>query len=467
MINKNTEKRLILRRATTASALAGLALSAQAAGPTPASDALAWQKPAWLTDLSLSLREGYDDNVFMTGADPKVLPAYSVTAGSIAALENHSSWLTTVSPRVGVDFAPLLGDQKTFEALSLAYAPDFFIYHDLPWQSYDAHRFLTAIKGQAGNLSFNAANTLTYIDGSDYGPTFPGGGNYYNAWASVIEGQRVKQLQDLSKISVRYDWDKFFVRPTASLTYFDVMSQLLDLPELDGHPNGYQNYPDRYDVNGGADFGYKVTPETALTLGYRYGHQYQQQMSFSPDSSPSDYQRLLLGAEGKPLKWLTMSLQGGPDFRSYAPDTATHTTPVNDLHPVKYYGEGTVSVQPSSKDTIAFNYKAYQWVSICGKVPYFDNRYELSYHRSLFDKLTLDLGARAWDADFTSGNLSSSKRDDMLYNASAGLTWAATAHFDVNLTYTANLGRNFENMVDAQYRDYDQDLVSLGLKYKF
>jgi hypothetical protein len=60
-----------------------------------------------------------------------------------------------------------------------------------------------------------------------------------------------------------------------------MMTKLLDV-------TGYQNYVDRYDVNGGADFGYRVEPQLAVTLGYRYGHQYQEQLSFSPFSSPSN-----------------------------------------------------------------------------------------------------------------------------------------------------------------------------------
>ena len=42
---------------------------------------------------------------------------------------------------------------------------------------------------------------------------------------------------------------------------------------------GYQDYVDRYDVNVGGDLGFKVSPNWALTLGYRDGYQFQQQYS--------------------------------------------------------------------------------------------------------------------------------------------------------------------------------------------
>jgi hypothetical protein len=461
---KMTTRSLAFHLAAASSALVGLTFPAHAADQSPLTATTASQKPAWLTDLSLGVKETDDDNVFMSGANSQNLPkAYKVPAGSTAALKDRSSLVTTVSPRLGINFAPLLGDQKTLEVLSLGYSSDLFTYHDIPWQKYDCHRFLGAVKGQADNLSFTLDNMFVYVDGSDYGPTYPGGGNFYNAWATVTDGLRVKQLQDTGKLAVRYDWDKFFVRPTVFLNYFDPMSKLLNLPASEG----YQNYPGRYDLNGGADVGYKISPATALTLGYRYGHQYQQQMSFSPDSSPNDYQRVLFGAEGKPTDWLTMSLQGGPDFRSYAPNTATHITPVTNLHPLTYYGEASVTAQASPADSFSFKYKAYQWLSICGKLPFFDNRYELNYHRTLTDTLGLDLGARAWNADFTSGNLSTSLRNDMLFTPSAGLTWSPTPHLGATLAYTGNLGRNLEHSTAPLYRDFDQNLFSLGVQYKF
>ena len=87
-----------------------------------------FQRPAWLTEASLGAKESYDDNVFFSGVDAP--PAYKVPAGSVAALKDLSSWIITMSPKVDVNFAPLLGDQKALQVLSLAYAPDFVTYHD-------------------------------------------------------------------------------------------------------------------------------------------------------------------------------------------------------------------------------------------------------------------------------------------------------------------------------------------------
>jgi len=296
-------------------------------------------------------------------------------------------------------------------------------------------------------------NGLSFIDGSREGPTYPGG--FLNAYATTAPRERRKQLNDHATVVFLYHQDKWFVRPTASLLYYDMMTELLNV-------KGYQNYADRYDVNGGADFGYRVEPQLAVTLGYRYGHQYQEQFSFSPYSSPSNYQRVLLGIEGQPWEWLAVELQFGPDFRSYPPDIATHITPVSDKHPVYYYGEANLTATITAKDMLNFKYKQWQWVSQLGNIPYFDSTYQLSYRRKLSDPLTLDLMGSILSSDYTSGNLPTSLRDDYGYNLSTSLGYSFK-HITANLTYTFNAGRNAQDGVVApQTREFNRNLISVG-----
>ncbi len=238
---------------------------------------------------------------------------------------------------------------------------------------------------------------------------------------------------------------------------------------------------DRYDVNGGADLGYKLAPKLAATFGYRYGSQYQQQFPGTIDSdnhhASSDYQRVLLGLEGKPWNWLNVKLAGGPDFRSY-----NSLAPVNDFHPVKYYGEAVLTATLTPSQTATFNYKQWQWVSSTGKVPYLDSTYALAYHWNATKQLGLDLGGKVLEADYTGGNedgvtvssQNSSLRDDVEYEVSVGVTYAFNTHFSANLAYTYDLGKNALNNLPAgnlalasDYRNFEHQVVSLGLQYKF
>jgi len=416
---------------------------------------LTMQKPSWLTDLSVGVRESYDDNVY--AYDVRTGPFDTGIPGSEAGLRRRDSWITTVSPKVGFNFAPLLGKETAFQTLGINYSPDFVTYHDEDSESYNLHRVVGAVKGKSGDFSFNAENTFSYIDGNKYGLTYP---TDLNAYSTAIVRERREQIQDRYKVDFQYDIDDFFVRPTSSLSYYDLRTEQIN-------KTGYQNFADRYDINGGLDLGYKVLPEATLLLGYRHGVQYQEKYSWNPYASSSDYERVLAGFETKPLKWLKVNFLAGPDFRSYAQNAA-----VIDHHPLRYYGEGNVAATLTDNDSIAFKYKQYQWVSSTGKVPYYDSGYELTYTRKLNSKVSWNLGARFCDSDYTSGAMNGAyiKRDDAFYMLSTGITYDITKNLVADLSYCYNFGRNLQDGLSNEiddYRKYDRQIVSLGIQLKF
>ena len=176
--------------------------------PVAISGSSAWQKPVWLTDLSLGVKESYDDNVLLVSGDN---------------LSPQASWVTTVSPKIGFNFAPLLGNQNTLQTLSMSYAPNVNIYHEDPSQNYTAHKIGDTIKGQAGNVSYLLDNAFLYNDGNHQAPTYgqPNGSDsldqYRNNYAQAVARERLAQTQDRATIRLQYDCDKFFVRSVASL----------------------------------------------------------------------------------------------------------------------------------------------------------------------------------------------------------------------------------------------------------
>jgi hypothetical protein len=430
-------------------ALAGTALGSLTSQAEPT-------KPVWLTDCSLNIKESYDNNVFLGGAATPAVP--TVPAGSVAALADSYSWITTVSARLGVNFSPLLGAQTNLPLLSLTYAPEFAVNHNQDTESFCAHRLLSAIKARTDTVVLSADNNFAYIDGSDMGPVYPGG---YSAFATTIVRGRRDQIQESANVNVQYNQDKWFVRPAAAFVYYDLLTKQINTP-------GYQNYCDRYDVNGGVDFGYKLKPDLAVTLGYRYGHQYQEQFSFSTYSSSSDYQRVLVGIEGKPWKWLNVKIVGGPDFRTYEDNSASHVTPAKDLRPVEYYGEALVTATLSPEQTLTFKYKYWRWLSGSGKVPYDEGTYELAWHGKLVKQLAFDLAGKFSSYDYTVGNLASSKRQDLFYAVTPSLIYAVNSHVSINLSASWELGRNHQDgIANPQSREFDRQVVSLGAQFKF
>jgi len=280
--------------------------------------------------------------------------------------------------------------------------------------------------------------------------------------------ERRRQIQDRAKIVIQYDLGQFFVRPAAELLLYDMMT---DLRNTTPYP-GYQNYPSRNDVNGGADVGYRLSKDLAVTVGYRYGNQYQRQMPVSVDSSQydssNDYQRALVGLEGKPWKWLTFSILAGPDFRSYGANAG-----VSDRTPTTYYGEANVVAKFSPNDSLAFKYKSWRFVSYSGRMPYTSGDYDLSYRRKVTKSLTLDLTGRVGTSDFTCGYDPTPKlanqRDDVIFVVSPGLTYSFTPNLSVNFAYTLQVARNMQDNPPggAPYREFNRNLVSGGALFKF
>jgi hypothetical protein len=436
------------------------------AGTAPAQEV--FTKPDWLPQLSLGVSEGHDDNLLGVSGN---------------GLKPQSSWYTTISPAIGFNFAPLLGNQAPFQALSLNYTPDFAFYHEAPAENYDAHRFGAAIKGAVDDFSFSLTNGFLYNDGSKIAPTYAlnqlsgAAANQFdkfrNQFANTPERDRRNQIQEHEATVLQYDVDKAFIRAVSSLLDYN-MDSVFHNTSIAPY-KGYQNYVDRSDVNGGADLGYRVTTNVALTLGYRYGSQFQQQFpkSISSDShySSSTYQQGLFGLETKPFNWLSAKLAGGPDFRDYNPQT-----PVYDLHPTKYYGEAAVTATITSSQSLTFNYKQWNWVSATGYVPEFDSSYILNYHWNATRQWGFDLGGQLLEADYTGGydkaGTAPSVRSDRLYSLAPGVTYAFTPHLSTTVSYDLDAGNNELYTIPssehaAAYKNFIRQVVSVGLLYKF
>lgn len=439
------------------SVLAGLA-TLSCAAPALADDITSasseWKKPVWLTDLSLGLKESYDSNVYLSGAD--AAPGYDV------ATKNKASWVTTISPKIGVDFAKLLDSGSPVKTFAFGYVPDFAIYHDAPSESYSAHRLTTAIKTQSDTVAVSFDNTLTYIDGDEDGLIYPSGSSSF-VHSAVRE--RRKQWQDRSKLSVKADFGPVFIRPTVSLLYYDLGTDFSTATSC-------SNYIDRYDINGGADVGYNVTKTTALTLGYRYGHQEQALLPLAIDASQTsasnNYQRILLGAEGSPMKWLKVEAAVGPEYISYT-DRRPYKGGVMangriDSNPTDLYAEVSLTATLSATDTLAFKYKRWDWVSSTGKNAYRDTMYDAVFRHQLTEALQLEVGLRAWQSDYDPSSL----RNDWLYTATLGAKYAVTKNLCLELAYSYDRGLNDQSgIANPATRQFVRSITSVGATWKY
>jgi len=422
-----------------------------------------------VTDLSLTGKESYDDNVL---------------AVSGLGLPEQSSWVSDITFRIGFDFAPLLNVGPGLSSATFVYQGERADYHNLPSENYTSHRFYDVFKGNAGNFSYSLDNAFLYVDGNKLAETYAAnqlsgaaanqGDKYRNNLAHQVARERRNQIQDRYTAQARLNLadNLLFVRPISNLTYYNLDTYLFSTskaPYL-----GYQDYIDRWDINGGADIGINVAPNFAFTVGYRDGFQHQDQFALAINSdqhfSANHYQRVLFGFEGQPLKGLTVKFAAGPDFRDFNPDA-----PIIHDKTTRYYGEASATYTLTKQQSLNFTYKQWIFVSSTGLVPYDDISYALTYHVDVAPRLGLDLGARYLETNYTLGDdfagSAPSLRDDLEYEGSVGFNYLIAPHFTANVAYVYDKGENgLESLaanLDPAYRDFEHAVVTFGLKYSF
>jgi hypothetical protein len=437
-------------------------------GPEPTTAGITgFARPEWLTDLSFGIKESYDDNILRVSG---------------LGLPTEGSWVEVFSMKLGLDLSSwLAAPPGTIQTFSLVYQPDRAIYNQASSENFTAHHLNTVLKGKTGDLSFSVDNAFLYNDGSRLAETYAlnqlSGADanqddkYRNSLAHAPARERRNQIQDRYTIFLQYDTPYVFLRPISQLNDIDMRTLLFNTskaPHL-----GYQDYAGRYDVNAGADLGFKVAPGWALTVGYRDGYQYQQQYLPTINSdqhfSSNHYQRLLFGVEGR-LSWLTLRLVAGPDFRDFNPDT-----PIDHLHTTRFFGEASATVTLSPSQSLIFAYRDYIFTSSTGLVPYEEYTYSETYHWNVTRQLALDVGAKEFEHNYTIGNDTAgsapSLRLDDDYEGLANVSYAFTPHFGASLGYSYNVGRNGLGSLPAKYepsyRDFEEGVVTLGLQYRF
>jgi hypothetical protein len=448
-----------------------IALGAAAAllvlpSPGRSADAQATAKPpAWLTSLPFSDKESYDDNVLVVSG---------------LGLPTQSSWVNTATFKIGIDLAPVIAAGPAVQSFSLTYTPERSWYAQASSEDNTTHKIADLFKGKISNFSYSLDNALLVVDGSKlaatYAATQVSGGNqldkYRNNYTHSVPRERRDQDQDRVTAQVRWDVGSVFIRPLANATWYNLNTYQFSTskaPYL-----GYQDYIDRWDVNGGADLGYSVAKGISFFVGYRFGDQHQDQFSPGINSdqhySSNHYQRVLFGFEGTLAPWLTVKYAGGPDYRDYNP-----SAPIIHDRTTRYYGEGQATAAISKTQNLSLTYKQWIFVSSTGLVPYDDISYALTYHWSATKALGVDLGAKYLEANYTLGNdlagSAPSLRDDLDYQFSAGLSYVLAPRLTLTAGYTYDKGSNGLDGLAANYapsyRDFTHGVYSLGLKYGF
>ena len=437
----------------------------------PAAQTQGWQISSNLNvKADLTLKEAFDSNIYLQDNAPYPTNVALARAAGYQPVEaNKSSWITVITPKLGLGYKP----SPAFGVL-MGYAPEVAFYESAHSEDYITHRGTLNFGGKAGNTLWELANTATYIDGSHEGPTFARPDDI-----PAIGGIPIRDRRDafIFRNSFRLtqpigDW---FFRPVACAYVHDFKTAQHWVPSAIRTRNySYENYIDRQDVNGGLDIGYRVAKETHVVVGYRYGNQQQfngplpttGQMVDSPYDST--YNRVLFGLEGNPASWLKVNILVGPEFRNFYELSALHQIrPQFDADEVLVYMDVSIVATLSKADAVTFKGTRFEQPAFSSFSVYEDNKYDLSWRHKFGEKFSTTLGFMLYIGDWKT----SSNRDDWIYSPSILLGYNFNQHLGAEANYAYEWVENkFDNSALeplAKSHEYTRHLVSLRLKYTF
>ncbi len=376
--------------------------------------------------LSARLSGHYDDNVYLQ---------------DVGDLSKRESWVTSIRPVAG--FAWKRQAESIDFTLKLDYEPEFRFFHQEPSEDYLRHIGVFAFDGVMGGWSTKAALTVSYTDGSTESMTWVPPG-FIPALGGYEIRNRRRNLQTQEHFHLRYDWETWFARGVYDGRTWDFMIEQRPTPF-------YQNFVDRDDLNGGLDAGWKSRSGAELFVGYRFGHQDQALNPYRPPHSyENDYQRVLLGADVRLWRWLTLKAEGGPSVHQF--DPVTVRPGASDLEVLGYY-RATLEFAIAASTQLTLTGRQGLIPGSLGGIAYENIRLRAVFKQSLADRLNLLAGVQIDEFDF----LAPVARRDRLYTPSLGLEYRFTSRLSAGAFYRHAWSES--QVPNLPGRDYTRNII--------
>jgi hypothetical protein len=393
-----------------------------------------WARPEWL-QVGLSVEEQFDSNLLLQ---------------SVTDQANRSSWVTRVQLRAGLEWK----NQDLFDRLAFTYRPEAVYVEALESENHLVQQFGWAASGSPGEWTWKIGSETRWVTGNDESPRYTGPGGGPCIGGAEVRDRRDSVQQRLNLL-VRHDFPGVFIRAQGAWLFYDFQSGHKN-PLQPGN-NGYQNYVDRWDLNGGLDVGFKPGGGWEPYLGVRVGRQHQATLFDSPIHYSNDYTRALAGLEGKVADRWTVDVQGGPDFRHYDGEVA----PGFDRDPVKFWLKGTVSWRPTEEDTVQTAFSRFQWLSASGRLSYEDIHYDVAWIRRWSPEWQTTVGGHANQADAPAPSL----LEDWIYSLRVRTQCRLSESWTLEAGYTYEQAET--RLPNAAGREYVRHLASLRAAWTF
>lgn len=424
--------------------------SAQSAQPSPAPPASpavdAWgvAPPAWLTEASVTVKEGSDSNIY----------GVSDNLAGHPAIANLSSWFTTLGVNFAFDFLAGPGTRDgALKTLTVAYSAAYTHYEAAAREDNVRNTLAVEAAGGRGPWSFSVDNSLLYINGSKEDAFF----NFYNNLGYGPTRERRNQVQERDTSFLEYDAKAWFARAAGNAAYYNL---LIDEHNPIGAYKGYANWVNRDDVNAGLDLGAKLAPDLALLAGWRIGQQTQAHYAYSLVANDSTYNRALLGLEGRLLRWLQVQVDAGPDFRRYS--DAGHLGLFGDRHTWLYL-QGQLSASLTPEDTLTAEEKVWHFVSSAGVASIQETSESLIYRHALSRRFSASAGLRVLGHRYDAPTV----RDDWTTSVPVELAYCLTPGLCIGAEYSATSGHSPYPAAVSPGQNFEDNIVSVSLKASF
>ncbi len=370
--------------------------------------------------VSAGAESGYDSNV------------YRVDVGDLG---KRGSWTLGLQPSV---------EWRPVERLSLAYAGEAAFFLDESGEDHARHT-VTLRYAESGRFLFQSATTR--VQGPRDAVAFVDG---RNAWSTTLVRERRDQWQNRTRVQGTVRHGEWFARPSASLVYFDLDSRVRP-----GVP-GYDNWINRYDLQGGVDLG-RDLEAGEVYIGWRRGRQHQGDQGARPTTRSNNYHRVFLGFSGKPTDALTLDAEVGPSFHRYGDPASVGPSSID-----AWFVNARARLRVSAHDTLSANASMSKAVASTGRLSSEVRSFGMEYARELGDgsQMRIHAGARGLVYD---GSLVK----DWIYSAGIGWGRDLAENLRLHLDLAHEEGRDRRDGDAVAAREFARTVVSARLQYRF
>ena len=381
-------------------------------------------------DITLSLINGYDSNIYNTGH---------------GALKDIATGVTSLGAKVGL---------KPAQGVVLNYQAGATNYWDASVENHSKQTLDATWSKKMEPISWKANTEFSLVSGDDdgvYYGTDCAGCSIGNAFSTAAPREHRDQLQNKTDLTFRFDQEVGFVRAIGKLQHWDMQTSAVSST----------NYVDRYDIQGGLDVGRSFSPKgTEYYLGYRRGYQFQDNdfNSTVTENASNHYTRYLIGMEGAPVKTVKVSAQLGLSEHCFGANYKGRPTEDG------VYADATLTWALVPSDELQFKASQASTFSTTGRYRFILNVWQIGWKHEFSPRWSASLMARLMETEYAPA-----VRDDLMYSCIAGLTWKATDSLSIVLNATSDWGRNFHNAVSgrtSEVREFDRLVFSAGVNWK-